>query len=138
MNKYEDIINMEHYEPKKHMRMGMTNRAAQFAPFAALTGYEDAVRETGRITEKRIILSEDEIEVVNAKIKMIKENINNQVKVKITYFVADCYKDGGNYEIIEGVVKRIDEGRQVIILKDKKEIKMSDIIEIIVEIEWDK
>jgi len=130
MSKYEDIINLEHYESNKHPRMSMVNRAAQFAPFAALTGYNDAVLEVGRITDKRIILSEDEIEIINDKIRKIKENINDQVKVKITYFVADLYKDGGRYEIIEGIIKRIDEGRQLIILKDKKEIKMSDVIDI--------
>lgn len=130
MNKYGDIINIEHYEPKRHSRMSIDNRAAQFAPFAALTGYEDAVLEVGRITDDKIILSNDEMDVINDKLRILKDNIKNNVKVKITYFVKDLSKDGGCYEIIEGIVKRIDEGRQLIILKDKKEIKMSDVIEI--------
>lgn len=130
MNKYLEIINLKHYEPKKHVRMSMINRAAQFAPFAALSGYEDAVMEAGRITNARIILSEDEQVVINEKINEIKNNIKNNIIVKITYFIADLYKEGGDYQVIEGIVKKIDEGRQMIIMKDKTEIKMNDIIEI--------
>lgn len=134
MNKYQDIIKIEHYEPKRHKRMSIANRAAQFAPFAALTGYNDAVNEVGRITNEQIMLSEDEREIINEKIRKIKENIKNKPTIKITYFIADLFKDGGSYVTIKEIVRRIDEGRQLIILNNKKEIKMRDIIEI--ELNW--
>jgi len=130
MNKYEDIINIKHYEPKKHLRMILANRAAQFAPFNALTGYDDAIKETGRETNKKIILSEDEIVVINNKIRIIKENINSKVKVKITYFIADLYKDGGCYITKEGIIKRIDEERKLIIFNNKNVINIGEIIDI--------
>lgn len=130
MSKHQDIINLKHYEPKKHVRMTIENRAAQFAPFAALTGYDDAIMEAGRIFDEKIILSEDEQAIINGRIQYIKENIKNKVPVKITYFVSDQYNDGGEYQIIKGIVKRIDESNQIIILEDKEKILMDLIIEI--------
>jgi len=89
MNSYEDIINLVHYVSKRHPRMRLDSRAAQFASFAALTGYEDEIMEVGRETNKKIILSDDEREVINSKILDIKENIRDRILVKITYFVMD-------------------------------------------------
>jgi len=130
MNSYEDIINLVHYVSKRHPRMRLDSRAAQFASFAALTGYEDEIMEVGRETNKKIILSDDEREVINSKILDIKENIRDRILVKITYFVRDLYKEGGDYYVICGVVKRIDEYNQVIIMDDKMKILMEDVIDI--------
>ena len=92
MNKYEDIINLPHHVSKTRKPMSLYNRAAQFAPFAALTGYDDAIKETSRITEQRIELSEELKNMLNQKIKLISENIKLQPKVSITYFVPDNKK----------------------------------------------
>lgn len=109
MNKYEDIINLPHHVSKTRKPMSLYNRAAQFAPFAALTGYDDAIKETSRITEQRIELSEELKNMLNQKIKLISENIKLQPKVSITYFVPDNKKSGGVYKTISGNVRRIDE-----------------------------
>lgn len=130
MNKYQEIINLIHYEPKRHKRMSMENRAAQFAPFAALTGYEESINEAGRMTNEKIILSDDLQEVINDKIRRIKENIKQALEVKITYFVMDLYKTGGSYQTVRGIVKKVDENSQVIIMKDKQKLRMDMIIDI--------
>ena len=91
---YEDIINMEHPTSKKHPRMSMYARAAQFSPFAALTGHDDAVKEAARQTERFIELDEDSLARLNDKLNMIEENIDADIPVSITYFVPDERKDG--------------------------------------------
>ena len=112
--------------------MSMEERAAQFAPFAALVGYEDAVEETARITTKRIELNEEEKNALDIKLQMLNEQIHIQIypNVTIMYFVPDLKKDGGKYIKISGTVKRIDEYKQLIILDDKTEIPISEIISI--------
>ena len=130
--KYDDIIKLSHHISKKHPQMSMEERAAQFAPFAALVGYEDAVEETARITNKRIELNEEEKNALNIKLQMLKEQIRIQIYPNITimYFVPDLKKDGGKYIKISGTVKKIDEYRQLIILDDKTEIFINEIISI--------
>ena len=130
--KYDDIINLSHHISKKHPKMSMEDRAAQFAPFAALVGYEDAVEETARITTKRIELNEEERNALDIKLQMLNEQIRIQIypNVVIMYFVPDLKKDGGKYIKISGTVKRIDEYKQLIILDDKTEIPISEIISI--------
>jgi len=130
MNKYQDIMNLPSYISKKYPRMTMNNRAAQFMPFAALTGYEDAVIEAGRLTSRKLELSEDEQDIINRKIQVIKEKIEKKIKVKITYFIEDKYKVGGEYQNIENFVKRIDETNQIMIMDDKTKILMNSIIDI--------
>ena len=129
---YKDIINLPHHVSKKHPQMSMEERAAQFAPFAALVGYEDAVEETARITTKRIELNEEEKNALDIKLQMLNEQIHIQIypNVTIMYFVPDLKKDGGKYIKISGTVKRIDEYKQLIILDDKTEIPISEIISI--------
>ena len=130
--KYDDIIKLSHHISKKHPQMSMEERAAQFAPFAALVGYEDAVEETARITTKRIELNEEEKNALDIKLQMLNEQIHSQIypNVTIMYFVPDLKKDGGKYIKISGTVKRIDEYKQLIILDDKTEIPISEIISI--------
>lgn len=129
MNKYQKIINLNHYEPH-HPRMSILKRAAQFAPFAALTGYEEALAETSRLTNQKIILSEDEWTEINQKITTIAKNLQNKPLVKITYFVPDQLKNGGEYQIITKIIKRIDEQNQLIITIDKQKILITDIIDL--------
>ena len=134
-NKYEDIINLPRHISKKHPQMPIEERAAQFAPFAALVGYEDAVEETARITEKRIELNEEEKNILDIKIQMLSEQIKVQIYPNITiiYFIPDLKKEGGKYIKVSGVIKKIDEFKQLIILDDKTEIPIKDVINIMGE-----
>jgi len=130
--KYDDIIKLSHHISKKHPQMSMEERAAQFAPFAALVGYEDAVEETARITTKRIELNEEEKNILDMKLQILNEQIRIQIypNVTIMYFVPDLKKEGGKYIKISGTVKKIEEYKQLIILDDKTEIPISEIISI--------
>ena len=93
MNKnYEDIINLPHYESKKHPRMSLEARSAQFAPFAALTGYEDAVKETARLTDKKIEIDEGLKQILNNKLQYILENNDANPEITFTYFISDKKK----------------------------------------------
>ena len=130
MNKYKDIINLPHHVSKTRNPMSLYNRAAQFAPFAALTGYNDAIKETARLTEQKIELSYELKNMLNQKIKLIIENIKLQPEVVITYFVHDNKKSGGVYKTISGNVKRIDEVEKCIIFTNKLKIFFSNIISI--------
>ena len=132
MNNYNDIIYLPHHISRVHKPMSISNRAAIFAPFAALVGYEDAVEETARITNKRIELNEEEKNALDIKLQTLKEQIQIQIypNVIIIYFVPDLKKDGGKYIKIFGTVKKIDEYRQLIILDDKTEIPINEIISI--------
>ena len=89
MSKYDDIINLPHYEPKNHKRMSIESRSAQFAPFSALTGYEDEVRETARLTEKEIVLTNDQRLIINEKLNFLKDK---DIYVKVIYFIKDKKK----------------------------------------------
>ena len=130
MGKYDDIINLPHYEPKHHPRMSMYSRAAQFAPFAALTGYDEQVKETARLTDDRLDLDDEVKAVLDAKLQEIQDNISSKPQVTITYFVADTKKDGGKYVTVTNNIKKIDEYKQAIILVDTTEIPIIDIVEI--------
>ena len=135
INKYDDIINLPRHVSKKHPQMSVEERAAQFAPFAALVGYEDEVEETARITEKRIELNEEEKKILDTKLQMLNEQIKVQIYPNITimYFIPDLKKDGGKYIKVSGVIKKVDEFKQLIILDDKTEIPIKDIIKILGE-----
>ena len=130
--KYDDIINMPHHVSKKHPQRPMEERAAQFAPFAALVGYEDAVEETARLTDRRIELDEEAKNILDMKFQMLNEQLKVQIhpQVTIMYFVPDLKKDGGKYIKISGTIKKIDEFKQLIILDDKAEIPISEVISI--------
>lgn len=131
MENYEDIIRLPHHVSKKHPRLSMEQRAAQFAPFAALTGYEDAVRETARITEDRIELDEEEKIKLNNKLQELEKNIEIKPNATITYFVPDIKKSGGEYITVSGKLKRIDDYRKLLILENRTQIPINEIIEIL-------
>lgn len=132
--KYDDIINLPHHESKKHPRMSNEARAAQFAPFAALTGYDDAIKETARLTSKRIEINEELKVILDAKLQIIHDKISSKPEVTFTYFVPDTKKDGGSYVTVVGNVIKIDEFNQKVILENKTEIPISEIVEITGEI----
>lgn len=110
--------------------MSMHDRAAQFAPFAALTGYHAAIKETARQTERKIELDEGMLAEINYKMQKIQNNMYNKPRLKIVYFVSDGKKNGGQYISYEGNIRRIDEVKQVLIFTDGKEIAMNDVIQI--------
>lgn len=119
-HRYDDVINRRHPTSKKHPRMSNMNRAAQFAPFAALTGYEESIKETARLTDRKRELSEDDIEEINAKLNFIQEHINERPEVAITYFQPDERKDGGEYITVTGKVRRIDDVNRVLVFEDER------------------
>ena len=127
--KYADIINLPHQKSAKRPHMPMEDRAAQFSPFAALTGYEDAVKETARLTDERIELDEYSKEFINRKLSELKNDLDRTVK--ITYFVPDERKEGGTYATVSGCVKKMKEQEMLIIMEDGTEIPISEIIEIV-------
>ena len=110
--------------------MSLEARSAQFAPFAALTGYDDKVKETARRTDKRIELSDEEYNIINTKLQIIKEHIKEQPEINFVIFVKDKLKDGGKYEEVNGKVRVIDEVNEEIILVDKRKILLKNIYDI--------
>ena len=128
-HKYDDIINLPHHVSKKHPQMSLHDRAAQFSPFAALTGHKAAINETARLTDEKQILSEDVIAKLNEQLNLIKENISTDPIVTITYFVPDDRKSGGAYISNTGVVKKINEYNHTVVLTDKTVIPIEQISE---------
>ena len=130
MKDYSDIINMPHHVSNNRPQMSMRDRAVQFAPFAALTGYDDAVRETARQTNQKIELLDEQVAILNEKILFLIEKIKDNLEITITYFLPDKKKEGGAYITVKGIVKKIDEYNKLIFLKDGKTIKMDDIFDL--------
>lgn len=131
---YDDIIDLPHYEPKNHKRMSIEARSAQFAPFSALTGYETAIFETARLTDKKIEL-DNELKInLNNKLLLLLDNIKSSPIATFTYFIKDKNKDGGRYITITNNIKKIDISNSLVILSDKTIIPIDDIINITSEI----
>ena len=130
MGKYDDIINLPHHVSKTRPRMSLEQRSAQFAPFSALTGYEDEIAETGRLVDGRIDLDEEMKQILDRKLQKITDNIKEQPKATITYFVPYNKKDGGKYVTVTGKIKKIDKYKNVIILVDGTEIPINDVVDI--------
>lgn len=130
MNSYEDIINLPHRVSSKRPQMSLRERAAQFAPFAALTGHDEAIKETARLADERIKLDESTLAILNDKIQIILDNLDIAPEVTVTYFKPDNKKSGGAYIDHTGVVKRIDDIEKIVIFTDKVIIPIEDIIDI--------
>ncbi len=130
MNKYDEIINIKHFDPVNHPRMSMENRAAQFSAFAALTGYSELVKETARLTKDVVMLSEDRKSVIDMKLQLIEEYLKEKPEITITYFIKDSKKSGGEYQDYTGIIRRIDKVNKKIIFYDKKVISLNDILDI--------
>lgn len=127
---YDDIINTKYPFKLKQNRMSNYARCAQFMPFSALVGYSDAVKETARITEDKIILDEELKEILDNRLNRIKDLLPYKPKITIIYFVPDLIKNGGSYESINGIVKKIDLYKNIIIMDDNKKIPINDIVDI--------
>ena len=126
-SRYDDMIYMQNPTPTCKTRMSLYERAAQFSPFAALTGYEDAVEETARLTDACLEFSEDMKTILNEKMQMIVDNLDAESIVTITYFVPDKKKEGGAYVDVMGIVKEIDEYERCIVMTDKKKIPIEQV-----------
>ena len=127
---YEDIINLPHHVSKTRPQMSMLDRAAQFSPFAALTGYDAAIKETGRLTDEKIEMDEDRKTALDMKQTYLIEMLDEQPEISITYFLPDTKKSGGAYVTVTGNLKRFDEYERLLILTDGKKIPM-DVIAVI-------
>jgi len=127
---YEDIVNLPPHISKKHPQPSMMDRAARFAPFAAITGYEEMVLEEARVTEERVDLDEGALSLLNEKLNMIQEFLDEEPEVTITYFEPDKKKSGGAYVSATGTVKRIDEYEHIVLMNDGKKIRIDEIYNI--------
>lgn len=118
VSKYSDIINLEHHVSSRRLPMPMINRAAQFAPFAALSGYDAAIQETGRLTEGFIDLDESSQEKLNERLQLIQEVQDQQPEITVVYFRPDDRKSGGSYLTVSGTVRKLDPYQKAVILTD--------------------
>lgn len=129
-DRYEDIMHLPHHVSGHHPQMPEGDRAAQFAPFAALTGYEDAIREAARLTDPEILLDEEVKAQLDRKLEFLEKHLSEQPEITVTYFCPDSRKDGGAYHRIRGKIRRIDPVRKVLCMTDGREIRMEHISDI--------
>lgn len=131
---YNDIINLPHHQSDRRSHMSLYDRAAQFAPFSALTGHDDAIKETARLTDKKIELDDYDKMLLDNKMTFILNHIYEQPEITVTYFIPDTNKEGGMYLDFAGNIKKYDSVQRIICFTDKTEISIDDIIEIKSEI----
>lgn len=127
---YDDIINLPHHVSATHPRMTAINRAAQFSPFAALTGYDVAIKETARLTDERVELDEYTKEYLNDRLQIIADQLKEHPEIAITYFQPDAKKNGGAYVTANGTAKKIDIYERVVIMTDGMAIPIYEMISI--------
>lgn len=130
MKNYDDIIDLPHPTSMKHPRMSAEARAAQFSPFAALTGYDEAVKETARLTDWKIELGDYQTEKLSKRTDIIIDMLNDEPEVTIEYFVPDEKKDGGAYVSVTVNIKDVDLVNRLFITTDKQKIPMDDVLSI--------
>jgi len=129
-HRYDDIIDLPHHVSRKHPQMPLLDRAAQFAPFAALTGHEAAIKETARLTEEEIELDENSKELLDLRLQELQEHLSEQPEVTVTYFCPDAKKPGGSYETVTGKVKKVDVYAGELAFTDGRRIAIGTIIEL--------
>lgn len=129
LDKYQDIINLRR-PVSKYPKMAMHDRAAQFAPFSALDGYEDEIENRARFTESFNILDEESIKTINSKLRFLLNKLKDSPEVTIVYFLKDDKKDGGKYVVIRGVVKKVDDFKCTLVLDNNLEIPFVSIYDI--------
>ena len=125
---YDDIIHLPRHVSKRHPQMSLYNRAAQFAPFAALTGYGAAIAETARQTSPKIEMMEDDRQLMDRKLSILSSHLGEEPTISITFFQPDGRKSGGHYLTITGIVKTIRTNERIIIMKDRKKISIDTIV----------
>ena len=128
---YADIIDLPHHQSETHAHMSLYNRAAQFSPFAALTGYDDMVTEEARQTDEMIELSQDEMDRIAEQLNLINEQLSDgDITATITYFIPDVLKAGGQYQTITSAITRIDTFERMVVLSDGHKISIDMILDI--------
>lgn len=132
-HKYDDIIGLPHHQSPRRAGMPMTDRAAQFSPFAALTGYEDVIEETGRLTQPAVELTESSIQNIDEKLQILGQSCHQFPVVTVVYFQPDLRKSGGSYVTATGCVKRVDPYSQLLQLTDGRQIPLAAILELTIE-----
>jgi hypothetical protein len=130
MTSYEDIIHLAHHQSTNHPQMSIYDRAAQFSPFAALTGHDEAVKEVARLTEQRIELDESSKEIIDERLQFIRDHITDHPLVEVTYFVPDGKKAGGAYKTIKSKVSKLDEYSHMIMFDLGEKTSIFDIVSI--------
>lgn len=125
---YSDIIDLPHHVSKNRMPMSLYNRAAQFAPFAALRGYEEAIAETARQTDQKASLSDNQIDDIDFKMQILEKHLEKQYEVTIQYFQKDKRKEGGTYITVTNIIKKFDYYHQTIVLMNGTIIRFDDIV----------
>ena len=129
-NRYADIIDLPHHVSPTRPQMPMSDRAAQFAPFAALTGYDSAIKETGRLTDEGIELDEEALTALDMRYQLLMDALDDAPVVTITYFQPDGRKAGGKYVSAFGAVKKVDDFERRITMQDSEKIPMDDVLSI--------
>ena len=129
-NRYDEIMGLLHHISKTRPQMPMSDRAAQFAPFAALTGYDSAIKETGRLTDERIELDEEALTALDRKYQLLMDTLDDAPEVTITYFQPDERKAGGQYVSATGTVKKVDTFGRRILLQDGTRIPLDSVYDL--------
>ena len=127
-SKYDEIMGRPHHVSKTRPQMPMSDRAAQFSPFAALTGYDSAIKETGRLTDEKIELDEEALTALDRKYQLLINALDDAPEVTITYFQADERKAGGKYITATGAVKKVDDFERRITMQDGSKIPMDEVL----------
>ena len=128
MGAYDSIVNLPRHVSPTRPKMSLLDRAAQFAPFAALNGYDDAVKETARLTDGEVILDDGQISWLNERLMILSENISTESQVEITHFVPDEKKSGGKYLTVSGIVKKILEFERLVVMQSGEQIPIERIV----------
>lgn len=131
MGEYDDIINLPHHVSRKHPQMSIHDRAAQFAPFAALTGHGEAIAETARLTDRKIELDDYERLKLDEKLLILQEHIMEMPEISVTYFCPDEKKEGGKYVTITKALRKINEVERTLLMEDGMQIRIEDILEVL-------
>lgn len=129
-HQYDDIIHLPHHVSARHPQMSLADRAAQFSPFAALTGHEAVIQETARLTDRFIELDEDEKAQIDRQLQLLKENQLWRPEIEVTYFQPDGKKSGGAYVTVQGKVKRIDEYGRRILFEDGTAVSLEEVFDV--------
>lgn len=127
---YEDIINLPHHVSETRPQMSTIDRAAQFSPFAALTGYDAAIKETGRLTDEKIEMDEEALNILNMKFQLLVDRLADEPEITFTYFKPDERKAGGAYIDVTGKVKKVDDFERLIVMQNGTKMPMDDILNI--------
>lgn len=127
---YDDIIHLPHPTSNHHPQMSIADRAAQFSPFAALTGYDGAIKETARLTDQRIDLEDSAQAILNEKLRILQEQVGSQAETEVVFFCPDELKTGGSYLSKRGIVKKIEGYNRTILMQDDTKIPIDDIIDL--------